>query len=81
MTVVHAVLGLAPVLLLACSLLAGRYPGERALAALRPRTRPQRHTRHAAAPDSRPRSARPLPRGGCLVSSAIASRPPPPVNA
>jgi hypothetical protein len=66
---------LAPALLLALPLLAGRYVGEQALARVLTGTTPrQRRTSHP--PPRRPR-ARLLPRGGRLVAHALASRAPP----
>jgi hypothetical protein len=71
-------LSLLPLALLVATLLAGRYPGERTLAArLRGRrSRPRRR----AAPATVHGRRRPFvatPRGGRLVGAAIASRPPP----
>ena len=64
---------MAPAFALALPLLAGRYPGERALAGAR--GRPAR--RRVAAP-LRPRPhVRLLPRGGLLVGHALAGRAPP----
>jgi hypothetical protein len=71
-------LSLLPLALLVGTLLAGRYPGERTLAArLRgARHRPRRRPFAAAGrPLRRPFAA--APRGGRLVGAAIASRPPP----
>jgi hypothetical protein len=71
-------LSLLPLALLVGTLLAGRYPGERTLAARLRGVRPRPRRRGAVAP-GRPRR-RPFaaaPRGGRLVGAAIASRPPP----
>jgi uncharacterized protein YcnI len=68
----------APVLVLACALLLGRYPGERVLEELR--TRPRRTRRRAArawTPAARRAIVRILPRGGPLVAGALAGRGPP----
>ncbi len=84
--VVHAATGLAeglvmlaPALLLALPLLAGRYVGEDAIDRVR--------AARAAAPAPRrgraPRASRPrpvlalVPRGGLLLASSLATRPPP----
>ncbi|WCB91899.1 hypothetical protein DSM104299_00577 [Baekduia alba] len=72
-------LELVPFLLLAGTLLCGRYPGERTLAtrllrARRPRLRRRRRGVVARTP-RRPFAA--APRGGRLVGAAVASRPPP----
>ncbi len=69
---------LLPPLLLAGAVLLGRYPGERALLALatrraRPPDRRQAVASTAPAPLARP----PLPRGGRLIASFLAVRPPP----
>lgn len=67
---------MAPALVLALPLLAGRYPGSAALAAF-VRTLPR--PRRAAPSDAAPRGAfdRLLPRGGQLIAWAMAVRPPP----
>jgi hypothetical protein len=67
---------LAPVLLLAATLFARRYPGERLLAALADRRqsrqlRPRASRRSPRRPDVR------VPRGGLLMAFALAVRPPP----
>ena len=69
---------LLPPLLLAGAVVLGRYPGERALLALatrraRPPGRRQVVASTAPAPLARP----PLPRGGLLIASFLAVRPPP----
>jgi hypothetical protein len=69
---------LAPCLLLALPLLAGRYLGEASIARLGSSRRSRTHKRLPVRP--RPAavaSVRPLPRGGLLVGSALAVRPPP----
>jgi hypothetical protein len=68
---------LLPPLLLLLALLARRYPGERALLRLIAAERPER-TRNDAGrgvPGPRPRGM--VPRGGCLIASSLAVRPPP----
>lgn len=74
---IDVLLLLVPALALLCALLTGTYPGERAIATLAAR-RPA--VRKAPRRAVRARSAQPvaqLPRGGRLVASAIAARPPP----
>jgi hypothetical protein len=71
------VLCLVPALALALVLLTRRYPGERMLIEVRTRS-----CRHRARPSS-DRAARPrvlviLARGGKLIASSLAVRPPPP---
>src|SRR5688572_24491699 len=69
----------APALLLLLPLLAGRYLGEEALDRLRlARARPPARRRHghAAAPAAR-RHVALVPRGGLLLASSLATRPPP----
>jgi hypothetical protein len=70
---------LAPALLLALPLLAGRYVGEdvleRVRAARTPRVAPRRE-RRPRVPRLR-RGARPAPRGGLLLAAHLAHRPPP----
>jgi hypothetical protein len=69
---------LLPLLVLVAPLLAGRYPGESSLERLRdrrPRRRGRRPVVHRPAPA--PAECRLLPRGGLLVGSALAVRPPP----
>jgi hypothetical protein len=75
---VHSdVLLAAPALVLALPLLAGRYVGERAVCRLcTARTAPRRCA-SAAVPVAARRPAVLLPRGGRLLASAIATRPPP----
>lgn len=66
---------LAPALVMALALLAGRYPGERHLAAVR-QPRPRRALRFTG-PAALPRLERLLPRGGRLIAASLAVRPPP----
>ena len=67
---------LLPFVLIIVPLLAGRYPGEQRLARLTATMRawPRRRADRAFA--SR-RRARTVPRGGCLIASFLAVRPPP----
>jgi hypothetical protein len=75
--VLHAILYLLPALVLALPLLARRYPGERALIALRRIERGARWARpHSSAP-SRRRAVHVLVRGGRLIGRSLAVRPPP----
>jgi hypothetical protein len=72
------VLFLAPAIVLLASLLTGRYVGEDRLRRLAAGFRPHRRRglRAAAAPrPARPRAL--MPRGGCLVGTSLAVRPPP----
>jgi hypothetical protein len=66
-----------PALLLLVALVMRRYPGEPALLALMARARGKRRRAPIAVapPRSRPRVA--VPRGGCLIASSLAVRPPP----
>jgi hypothetical protein len=71
---------LAPAILIAALLLAGRYPGERVLARAVARVRaalPRR--RRTNAPRPRP-PRRTTPRGGVLLSAGLAGRGPPVVR-
>jgi hypothetical protein len=72
-----ALLYLLPPLLLLLALAMRRYPGERALLALMGRSRYRgRHPRvDGARPRLRPRVV--VPRGGRLIASSLAVRPPP----
>lgn len=72
-------LSLLPLALLVATLLSGRYPGERTLAArLRGmRSRPRRRAGGPLAVRGPRRPFAAIPRGGRLVAAAIASRPPP----
>jgi hypothetical protein len=67
---------LAPALVLALPLILGRYVGEEQLAGLasRARTRPRRGVSRVTGPRS---YARVMQRGGRLVASGMAKRPPP----
>jgi hypothetical protein len=69
-------LSLSPVLPLVVPLMLGRYIGEQRLAAFAGRgiARRRRRIPRAIAPRSRPRA---MQRGGWLVASAMAKRPPP----
>ncbi|QEC49534.1 hypothetical protein FSW04_19470 [Baekduia soli] len=68
---------LAPALLMAVPLLLGRYVGERHIAALAGRPRPRARRRRAAAPLTPRGPRRAMLRGGRLVGSSLAKRPPP----
>jgi hypothetical protein len=73
-----ALLYLLPPLLLVLALATRRYPGERALLALMGRSeRHRRRPRIAGAAPPRPRPRATLPRGGRLIASSLAVRPPP----
>jgi hypothetical protein len=75
--VLHAILYLLPAFVLALPLLARRYPGERALIALR-RTRPVvRWARPRSSPPARRRVVLAFVRGGRLLGRQLAVRPPP----
>ncbi len=70
---------LAPALAFALPLLTGRYVGERAIARVRSARAgapAPRRARDAAAPRRRP-SLTLVPRGGLLLASSLATRPPP----
>jgi hypothetical protein len=70
---------LAPALAFAVPLLAGRYVGERAIERVREAraaTSAPRHRSTAAVPHRRPSLAL-VPRGGLLLASSLATRPPP----
>ena len=69
---------LLPLAALGLAMLARRYPGERILAALRERRPPVRRTTSVRLPRS-PEHL--VPRGGLLIASALAVRPPPAVAA
>ena len=73
------VLFLSPAIVLLASLLSGRYVGEdrlsRLAAAFRPHARRRRP--RAAAPARRPSRHLPMPRGGSLLATSLAVRPPP----
>lgn len=68
---------LVPALVLMIPLVAGRYPGERQLARLYRPAAAARSTRPERSMGRRLPIARVLPRGGTLLASAIAVRPPP----
>lgn len=72
------ILYLLPALLLAGAFALGRYPGERALLALalRHARRARRHRGGAPCAPARP-VHRKVPRGGLLIASFLAVRPPP----
>jgi hypothetical protein len=74
--VLHAVLCLLPALVLAIPLLARRYPGERVLLALR-RVEPTRWPRARSCVAPRRRMVLLAVRGGRLMGSSLAVRPPP----
>jgi hypothetical protein len=74
--VLHAILYLLPAFVLALPLLARRYPGERALIALR-RVDPVRWARPRSSTPSRRRVVLVLVRGGRLLGRSLAVRPPP----
>ncbi len=71
-----AILCLLPALVLVLPLLARRYPGERILVALRGKT-PARRLRPSASLAPARRLAAMLARGGLLLGSGLAVRPPP----
>lgn len=71
-----AAMYLAPALVLALPLLAGRYVGERQLARLARARPPVRRPSDAPRRPQRPRAV--LPRGPRLIGAALAVRPPPP---
>ncbi|HEV7527449.1 MAG TPA: hypothetical protein VGO29_00990 [Solirubrobacteraceae bacterium] len=67
-----------PALLLACPLLARRYPGERALVALRgKRSESVRWPRARSASSRRARAIVVVVHGGLLIGRSLAVRPPP----
>jgi len=65
----------APALVMALPLLAGRYPGERRLATVR--RPPPRRVLGFSAPKPLHGLGRLLPRGGRLIAASLAVRPPP----
>jgi len=67
---------LLPALLLACTLFARRYPGERLITRLTTRRRNLRLRTASARRSPRVRAAH-MPRGGLLMGFALAVRPPP----
>ncbi|HLM87120.1 MAG TPA: hypothetical protein VK272_13135 [Solirubrobacteraceae bacterium] len=68
---------LLPPLLLALALALRRYPGERALLALIGRSAHRRTHAALEATTSRSRPRALVARGGCLIASSLAVRPPP----
>lgn len=75
----EALLFLAPALLIAIPLLAGRYVGEELIATLVARAARRPRPARAIAPPAPPASPVPLPRGARLIASSLAKRPPPAV--
>jgi hypothetical protein len=72
------VLFLSPAIVLVAALLNGRYVGEEHLRRLAAAFRPDRRRRPHAAPGPRiPRRRALMPRGGSLVATSLAERPPP----
>lgn len=71
------VLLVAPVLVLALPLLAGRYVGEQQLARLAAAFVARRRRPAAALAPTVRRASRSLPRGGRLIAASLAVRPPP----
>jgi hypothetical protein len=77
-TGVHSdVLLAAPALVFVLPLLAGRYVGEDRLARLATAFAPVRRRPAGTLAPTAPRAPRALPRGGRLIASALAVRPPP----
>jgi hypothetical protein len=68
---------LLPPLLLLVALVMRRYPGERALLALMARARPARRRAPLASLPPRTNLRVGVPRGGRLIASSLAVRPPP----
>jgi hypothetical protein len=68
---------LLPVALLACLLLTRRYPGERALIALRSKQAQRRWARPRSSRAVRPRVPIVAVHGGLLIGRSLAVRPPP----
>jgi hypothetical protein len=80
--VLHALLCLLPAVALAIPLLARRYPGERALLALRRDAQPARWPRPRSCAPVRARVVSRIVRGGRLIGCSLAVRPPPaPISA
>jgi hypothetical protein len=73
----EGLLYLLPLIALAAPLLRGRFLGERAIAGLRSRLGRSRRLRAARRLGGAARAPRALPRGGALIATALASRPPP----
>jgi hypothetical protein len=67
---------MAPALVMLLPLIAGRYPGEQRLARF-VRAMPAGRRAVPVTPARRPAFGRLLPRGGRLLASAVAVRPPP----
>jgi hypothetical protein len=78
--VLHALLCLLPAVVVAIPLLARRFPGERALLALR-RAEPPRWPRPRPCALPRRPDALLAVRGGLLIGCSLAVRPPPAPNA
>jgi hypothetical protein len=78
--VLHALLYLVPAILLAIPLLARRYPGERALLAMRRTERGRWPRPRSSAPSCR-RVVLAIVRGGRLIGRSLAMRPPPALHA
>ncbi len=76
----HALLCLLPALVVAIPLLARRFPGERALLALRRAEPPHWPRPRRCAPPRRPVVLLTV-RGGLLIGRSLAVRPPPVANA
>jgi hypothetical protein len=74
--ILQGLLCVAPALALAAFLLARRYPGERLLLAARARRTSPRLRPNSVSRPRRPALAR-VPRGGLLIASRLAERPPP----
>jgi hypothetical protein len=74
--VIHAMLYLLPAVLLVIPLLMRRYPGERALLALR-RIERARWPRPRSSAPARRRVVLAVVRGGRLIGRSLAVRPPP----
>jgi len=78
---VHSdVLLAAPALVFALPLLAGRFVGEEQLARLAAAFSGHRRRPAAASARRSRRAPRPLPRGGRLIATSLAVRPPPPLT-
>jgi hypothetical protein len=75
--VLHALLCLLPAIALAIPLLARRYPGERALLALRRGMEPAQWPRPRSSEPARTGVVSWVVRGGRLIGCSLAVRPPP----
>lgn len=73
----EALLFLAPALLIAIPLLAGRYVGEELIAKLAARAARRPRPPHATAPSAPAVAQVFLPRGARLIAHSLAKRPPP----